>query len=196
MRWTNDRLGELKRLVHKRIPFRQIGRHFGMSGPAAWQAAVRYGILEVSTEAKSTVALKDEFDKRIASLVRRGIPTDALVDVDAYQFYLATRAIFNSKRGNARRIGIQFSIKFEEVKWPQTCPVFGVQLDYYGEGMTTDNAPSFDRMDPRKGYVPGNVQIISNRANRIKNDASIAELQQIIRYMAGVNGRPKIVLRR
>ena len=98
-------------------------------------------------------------------------------------------------RRRAQERGIEFSIDVEDVYIPRYCPVLGIPL-VPGKGRHTDSSPSLDRIDPSKGYVPGNVQIISNRANRIKNDASIAELQQIIRYMAGVNGRPKIVLRR
>jgi hypothetical protein len=43
------------------------------------------------------------------------------------------------------------------------------------------NSPSFDRInnDPAIGYVRGNVNIISQRANQIKSDATAAELQAV-----------------
>jgi len=46
-----------------------------------------------------------------------------------------------------------------------------------------DAAPSIDRVDNSKGYVPGNVRIISWRANRLKNDATVEEMELIIKYM-------------
>ena len=46
---------------------------------------------------------------------------------------------------------------------------------------------TIDRVDPDGGYVTGNVRVISMRANRIKSDASIAELESVIAYMKGIS---------
>jgi hypothetical protein len=45
-----------------------------------------------------------------------------------------------------------------------------------------DNYPTLDRWDNAKGYVPGNVFVISWRANRIKWDCSLVELEAVAKY--------------
>lgn len=67
--------------------------------------------------------------------------------------------------------------------WPEYCPILGIKLDYETNGRQ-ENSPSFDRLDPTKGYISGNVQIISWRANRIKNDGSAEEHQKIANYLS------------
>jgi hypothetical protein len=46
-----------------------------------------------------------------------------------------------------------------------------------------DSSPSLDRLVPALGYVIGNIHVISNRANTLKNNASIKELECVIEYM-------------
>lgn len=102
----------------------------------------------------------------------------------------------NSLREARRRsqvIGREFSITIADLlPLPERCPILGITLNYSGtkaRGFVND-CPSIDRIDPMNGYVPGNVRIISWRANRIKSDASIAELEAILRYMKGVCSDP------
>lgn len=55
-----------------------------------------------------------------------------------------------------------------------------------GDGETRGGAapaPSLDRFDNAKGYTPENIVVISSRANRLKSNASLEELQAIVKYM-------------
>jgi hypothetical protein len=91
-------------------------------------------------------------------------------------------------RRRARIDGRPFSITIEDLlPLPERCPVLGTLINYSGTGARgfVNDCPSIDRFDPAKGYVPGNVRVISWRANRIKSDASLEELEAVLRYMKG-----------
>lgn len=47
-----------------------------------------------------------------------------------------------------------------------------------------DNSPTLDKIEPALGYVPGNIIVISGRANRLKADATIDELRAIASFYA------------
>jgi hypothetical protein len=47
------------------------------------------------------------------------------------------------------------------------------------------SSPSVDKFDNDRGYVKGNVNVISNRANVLKNDATVAEMRAVLTYMEG-----------
>ena len=65
---------------------------------------------------------------------------------------------------------------------PLHCPVFGFELRS-GAGAFAPDAPSADRKDPSKGYVPGNIQIISMKANVMKANATAEELHQFAQWV-------------
>jgi len=65
---------------------------------------------------------------------------------------------------------------------PIYCPIFGVRLNYLANGKLGLRA-SVDRVIPNKGYTPENCQVVSFRANSIKSDATVQELQMIVKYL-------------
>ena len=71
----------------------------------------------------------------------------------------------------------------ENAELASHCPVFGVPLDWSrmrnNGGKPVPNSPSIDRIDPERGYVKGNVWIISHKANTIKNNATHEELKLV-----------------
>lgn len=50
-------------------------------------------------------------------------------------------------------------------------------------GEVRTSSPSLDRFDPKKGYVRGNINVISDRANTLKNNASVEELEKVVAWM-------------
>ncbi len=91
-------------------------------------------------------------------------------------------AVFLGVQSTARRNGTEFTITRADVKVPEKCPVLGIPL-FFTNGTRTDNTPSLDRLDNGKGYIPGNVAVISWRANQIKRDATLTEIKALALYM-------------
>ena len=65
---------------------------------------------------------------------------------------------------------------------PTHCPVLGIKLKN-GNKIFHNNSLSLDKIIPSKGYVKGNVCVISDRANRLKRDATLDELKKLVYYM-------------
>lgn len=51
------------------------------------------------------------------------------------------------------------------------------------EGRLNDGSPTLDRLNAAWGYEKGNIAVISNKANRAKNNLTARELDKIVRWM-------------
>jgi len=87
-------------------------------------------------------------------------------------------------RQGARQRGIEFNITVEYLQsiWNEVCPILGISMTT-NKGRVQDNSYSIDRIDSSKGYVEGNVMVISYRANVIKNMGTAEEHQKIANYL-------------
>lgn len=65
---------------------------------------------------------------------------------------------------------------------PKRCPVFNRPFVERGAGFSKWS-PSIDKIDPKRGYVPGNIQVISLFANMLKRDASRDELVTFAKWV-------------
>lgn len=87
-------------------------------------------------------------------------------------------------KSRAKRQGIPFLITKDDLEVPEYCPVLGLKLKY-GAGPICDESASLDKFIPELGYIPGNVRIISNRANMLKNNMTLFEWEAIGKYLRG-----------
>lgn len=78
----------------------------------------------------------------------------------------------------AKQQSLPISITVDDIETPDLCPVLGIPI-FYDLHKKADNSPSLDRILPAKGYVHGNVAVISERANRLKNNGSSEEHRRI-----------------
>lgn len=91
--------------------------------------------------------------------------------------------IITRLRARAKMNGLECTVTGEDVRLPIVCPVFGLELEYGGRGKS-DNTATIDRIDPSKGYVPGNIETISWKANRLKsNCGDWTEFGQLALYL-------------
>lgn len=67
---------------------------------------------------------------------------------------------------------------------PNKCPVLGIPLERNKNGKTgSPNSPSIDRIVPEVGYIVENVRVISQRANSLKGNATLEELEALTEYV-------------
>lgn len=72
----------------------------------------------------------------------------------------------------AKRFGLPFDLTEDDIEIPEVCPVLGVPL----QRGHLDYAPSLDRTIPERGYVRGNVIVVSALVNRIKSNATADQI--------------------
>jgi len=90
-----------------------------------------------------------------------------------------------SARQRAIEAAVPFAITWQDVVIPSHCPILGLPLfQRVGTRGPGPNSPTLDRIQPELGYVPGNILVISARANRLKSDATLEELRAIASFYA------------
>jgi hypothetical protein len=98
--------------------------------------------------------------------------------------------LLDKAKRRARRLNIPFDLTLDYMinYAPDYCPVFNTAL-LWGPGSKRrpgkpeNNSPSIDRLMPERGYVQGNIAIISTRANSIKSDATCKELYKVADWL-------------
>jgi hypothetical protein len=80
-------------------------------------------------------------------------------------------------KSRARERNLEYNLVYTDIEIPTHCPVLGIELyETKGKSGSYHNSPSIDRIDPSKGYIKGNIQIMSSLANVMKNNAKEKEL--------------------
>ena len=98
------------------------------------------------------------------------------------------------KRASAQ--DVPFAITHEDILIPEVCPVLGIKLEHAtaetqsrkGMGGFHDASPTLDKIIPELGYVPGNIAVISWRANRLKCDGTLEEMEALVEWMRKQKG--------
>jgi hypothetical protein len=83
----------------------------------------------------------------------------------------------------AKKNGLEFNIDVSDIVIPKYCPVYPEIELCRNKGRVSYNSPSLDRIDNNKGYVKGNVGVISNKANMLKNNGTLYDFKRLIGYI-------------
>jgi hypothetical protein len=89
-------------------------------------------------------------------------------------------------RQRATKAGIPFAVERKDITIPEKCPVLGIPLSFGNSQKKKApewNSPSIDRLIPELGYVPGNIAIISHRANLLKNAGTLEEHKMLVEWL-------------
>jgi len=92
------------------------------------------------------------------------------------------QTLFKLAKKRALKKGLEFNIELKDIHIPKRCPILKVLLI-----CSTRYSPSIDRIYPDKGYIKGNIVVISTLANSMKANATPKELlifaKNIKKYM-------------
>lgn len=79
---------------------------------------------------------------------------------------------YSMKVANAAKRGIEFNLtiaQYRKLFIRKKCAYTGVELTMVADGPLPGNYATLERIDNNKGYVMGNVVVISHEANSIKS---------------------------
>jgi hypothetical protein len=94
------------------------------------------------------------------------------------------RASHKSSAQRARDKSYEHELTIDNIyeRCPDNCPVFGFPLNYSNTTLRFDS-PTLDRIDNSKGYTVDNIQVISRRANSMKGDGTIEDVEKLLKFM-------------
>ena len=80
-------------------------------------------------------------------------------------------------KGRAKEKHLEFNIDATDIVIPLVCPILNIELhNKKGSPGGSSNSPALDRIDNSRGYVKGNVRVISHLANMMKSSATEEQL--------------------
>lgn len=92
------------------------------------------------------------------------------------------RILYNSAKRRAKEKGLDFNIDKNDIKVFKNCPLLRIKL-IRGKEIFHDGSPTIDRINNKKGYVKGNVHVISHKANRMKNNSTLGQLKTLVKNL-------------
>ena len=83
----------------------------------------------------------------------------------------------------AKKNGLEFNLVESDIVIPKYCPVFPEIELVKNIGKPSYNSATLDRIDNNKGYVVGNIKVISSQANMLKRNGNVELFKRLIEYI-------------
>ena len=96
------------------------------------------------------------------------------------------RRMFNAAKGRAKDCHLDFDLEHSDIIVPEICPILKIPL-VFNQGKVRVDSPSLGRKIPDLGYIKGNVEVFSHKANRMKGDMTKEIWLNLGRYMGWIN---------
>lgn len=129
----------------------------------------------------------DALDWFLANIAAAYADTQGALDRLAHRKRMMTRARNTDKENGSIVAGRGHPLHWRNITIPDLCPVLGIKLKLDREGLDRHErhplTPSLDRIDNRWPHLPGNVWVISVRANTLKRHWTAAQLKAVLDYM-------------
>lgn len=90
--------------------------------------------------------------------------------------YTVEYRIFHSAKRRAAKLNLPFDLVLSDIVIPDTCPILGIPIVPAKHSITLNSA-TLDKIIPSRGYVRGNVWVISHKANKMKSNHTIETLE-------------------
>ena len=87
------------------------------------------------------------------------------------------------KRALKKKVPFEITVAYIVSIMTDSCPVFGTEFKWIGNGSIQPTSANLDRIDPSKGYVEGNIVVISSKANSIKSAYKSADLYKVADWL-------------
>lgn len=97
------------------------------------------------------------------------------------------KLLWKLAKKRAKDNNIIFDLEIEDIIVPDVCPVLGIPISLDLNGLVkyraSENSPSLDRTDSKKGYIKDNICVMSYKANVIKNYGTLEDHRKIVEYL-------------
>ena len=134
-------------------------------------------------EYKNNEELRNKAKERAKEFYKNNREKELLLGKKRYRENLQ-KSLYNSAKRRAKAKNIPFNIDIDDIVIPKKCPVFG--FDFEIGTKNKQKSPSLDRIIPEKGYVKGNIIVVSLKANTMKSNATLEEIKALYDFYKNI----------
>lgn len=93
------------------------------------------------------------------------------------------KSLWIGAKARAKKANLEFTITPEDIQIPEFCPALGIKLNRHLGSKAQDDSFVLERFNNDLGYIPMNINVVSHKANRMKTNATIQEVEGLLTWM-------------